>query len=267
MSGSFWAKSFIWNDVPSEYYSLTVSNFDIGVISTSAGSDVEIIEQEIYRRPKPYFFGISQRPKLEFDFTVTSENALSATDRNLIESWLLGNMNYGILQFVSCDMDDVYFRGILSKASNIYTGNLNYGLNLHMICDSPWAWRYPITSNYIYPNNTIVNVNIPYINRSANNDYTKPIIQFILNTIGNSFKLTNLSDTTQGSFEFTALSPSETITVNNDLETIVSSTGLYRISKFNKNWFYLIPGLNNLNIQSGIGTFSMTVQDAVKLGG
>ncbi len=267
MSGSFSAKTFIWNNVPSETYGLNVSNFDSNIISTPAGSDIEIFQQQIYRRPKPYFFGISQRPVLEFDFTVTSESALSAIDRNLIEQWLLGKTNYGILQFVSCDMDDIYFRVLLTKATNIYTGNLNYGLNLHAACDSPFAWRFPITTSYVYPSNTVVNVNISYFNRSANDDYTKPIVQFILNSVGSSFKLTNLSDTTQDAFEFTNLSPNETITVNNDLRTIVSSTGLYRLSKFSKGWFALLPGLNSLNVQSGIGTFSMIVQDAVKIGG
>jgi len=266
MSGSKYAMSFIWNGVPSENYGLYVANFDTGMINVSSGSDVEIYEQSIYRNPKPYFYGVSQRPKLEFDFTIVSENAISALDRNLIEQWLLGNMNYGILQFCQCDMDDTYYRVILTKSQNIYMGNLNYGLNIHAIADSPWAWRYPMTKTYTYPGNSITVANINYINMSADNDYTYPIIIFDLNIVGTYFRLTNITDTNR-LFEFTSLFANEIVTVDCNKKTIVSSTGLNRLSNFNNHFFRLLPGLNVLNVLAGIDYFSITTQDAVKIGG
>jgi hypothetical protein len=266
MSGSFSSKTFIWNDDPSENYGLYVANFDTSMITTTSGSDVEILEQTIYRNPKPYFFGVSQTPKLEFDFTVVSTNPISAIDRNLIEKWLLGNINYGKLQFCQCDMDDLYYNVILTKTKNIYIGNLNYGFVLHAIADSPWAWKIPVTTTYTYAGETVIDTDIDYYNMSANNDYTYPIVEFDLNLVGTSFTLTNKTDLNRV-FSFTNMSANEHVIVDCDKKTIVSSTGLYRLSHFNNNFFRLLPGKNSLHVLSGIGIFAMTVQDAVKIGG
>jgi hypothetical protein len=266
MSGSFNAATFMFDGIPSENYGLYLMNPNTGTISTSSGSNVEIFEQRVYRNPVPYFYGVSQGIKLEFDFTVMSVNAISADSRNLIEKWLLGHMNYKMLQFVQCDMDDVYFNAILTKGENIYLGNLNYGFTLHVVCDSPWGWKFPITTTYSYTGESVVNVTVNFYNSSANNDYTYPIVEFDLNIVGTSFTLTNVTDSNRV-FEFTNMSYNEHVITDCSKKTIISSTGLYRLSHFNKNFFRLLPGNNVLNVLSGIGIFSITTQDAVKIGG
>jgi hypothetical protein len=55
--------------------------------------------------------------------------------------------------------------------------------------------------------------------------------------------------------------------MDNDLQTISSSTTLKRLSNFNKKWFRLIQGLNNLNVQGGIASFVITHSEARKIGG
>jgi phage-related protein len=270
MSGSKTALSFIWNGVPSENYNLYVANMDTGVISVSSGSDVEIFEQNIYRNPKPYFYGVSQTPKLEFDFSIFSPNAISAVERNLIEKWLLGNINYGILQFCQCDMDDIYYRVILTKGENFYAGNINRGLTLHAVADSPWAWKYPITTTFSYTGETVVDTTVNFINMSANNDYTYPIFEFDLNIVGTSFTITNITDDNH-IFQFTDMDANEHIVVDCSKKTVVSSTGLYRLSHMTLDsthgFFRLLPGKNVLHVLAGIGLFSITTQDAVKIGG
>jgi phage-related protein len=101
---------------------------------------------------------------------------------------------------------------------------------------------------------------------SADADYEKPIIAFTTNSIGNAFTITNTTDDSR-QFIFTGISPLETITVNNRLQTIVSSLSLARASTFNKKFFRLVPGLNSINIAGGISNFTMTTQNAMKIGG
>jgi len=55
--------------------------------------------------------------------------------------------------------------------------------------------------------------------------------------------------------------------IDNDKKIITSDSGLRRLSTFNKGWFRLVPGYNNLHIMSGIGTFSITYSLARKIGG
>jgi phage-related protein len=75
--------------------------------------------------------------------------------------------------------------------------------------------------------------------------------------------ITNLDDSNRV-FSFTGVSPNEVLTVNNSLQTISSSTGLIRLSYFNKHFLRLVPGVNRLRIQGNVGSVAMTTQFVAK---
>jgi len=265
--GSFYAYDFMFDSVPSQTYNVKISYFSQSdPYGSPAGSDVEIIEKYVPRRYKPYEFGIKYPKMLEFDVEFTSADDITALDRNVIEKWLLGRSSFLPLQIIQDDLTATTYNVIFTGATNQYVGNTQKGMVLHARCDSPWAWGNPGYISRTYGGNNIVTDNFTLYNYSAHRDYVYPKITFTLNTVGNMFQITNFSDNNRV-FSFTALSPNETITVDNDLQILQSSTGLFRMGNFNKNWLRLRDGKNSLNVYSGIGTFTITYDIAKKVGG
>jgi phage-related protein len=264
---SFWAKSFIFDGIPSEIYDMRVFSFEAGgLVNSPAGANIEIFDKQIYRKPKPYFYGVSQRPVLQFPLTFGSFNVVNGDSRSLIKKWLFGNLNYKILQLVQCDLDGIYFNCFLTDPSDLYVANVNYAFSCTVTCDAPWGWEYPKTITHTYSGSSIQNRSFTFNNLSDDLDYMYPTLSFTLNSLGGDFTLTNASDSSR-IFKFTGLSAGETITVDNYRQIITSSTGLYRISNFNLNWFRLLSNLNNLSYVGAIDSFSMTYQEARKIGG
>jgi hypothetical protein len=273
---SFYGASIIFDDVPSETYDLRILSFDAGGVSDgNAGANVEIYSKTIYRKPKPYFYGVSVNKPLEFDITLGSANPISGMNRDLISRWLLGQRTYKKLQIVQDDIADTYFNVIFVSATNKYVGNVQYGITLHAICDAPWGFTYPKTISYTFTGNNFVSFDFDLYNDGADADYNYPYVEFTLNGVGSTygFNMYNLDDGNRR-FGFNGLGANEKITVDNYLQVITSSTGQYRlncmyntVSPYVKNWFRLVPGINHLTVSAGIGNFKLIYSFARKIGG
>lgn len=268
---NFWGASFVYAGIPSETYDLyintseTTANNSVGILSTNPG-DITIYSQAIYRRPVPFFWGTQQSAVLEFDVTFNSLTELTAEDAHLISRWLFGKQNFAKLQIMQYDLQDIYFNAFLTKPQTLYVGNTIRGFQAHVTCDAPWAWCFPKTTTYTY---TTPNVNVTTIinNTSDNNFYTYPSMVITVGAFSNA--TINIINTTDNSrlFSFTGMSAGEVLTVNNDLQIITSSTGLLRLSNFNKHWFRLLQGVNSVNIQGEVASVSFTYSPARKVGG
>ena len=56
---AFYAKNFVYAGISSEIYNLQIANIDGGGTTNGVGSgDVTIIEKYIYKKNKPFFYGI-----------------------------------------------------------------------------------------------------------------------------------------------------------------------------------------------------------------
>jgi phage-related protein len=263
---SFWGKNFVFNGTPSELYDLMLINFSTGQIESPGGAGIEIIDKKVLRKAKPYFYGAQQVPKLEFNLTIGSPNYVDGYTRNLIERWLFGQISYQKLMIMESDLDDCYFNCFLTDPSNTYIGNLNVAYTCKAICDAPWAWSYPKTYTQNLSGTTVSSGSFVFYNMSADNDYLYPTLSFSTNSVGNRATFTNETDNGR-SFVFFDINANETISVDNDKQYLTSSTGLLRVSKFNKNWFRLLPGANIISYAGGLSTFSLTYQFAKKVGG
>ena len=257
---AFYGKSFIFDGIPSETYGLFVANFEQSVVESPGGGDVDIYKTSIYRRPVPFTYGTSQRPVLEFPLTFASENFIDAGDRSRIQSWLFGQSSYKKLQITQCDLDTAYFNCFLTSPSVKYVGNMAVAWDCKVVCDAPWAWEYPKTVS-LGTSGTY-----SYYNKSANSDYTYPLLVFTISNVGDSFQIINLDDGNR-TFLFDNLLANEVITVDNDRKIITSSLPGYKISKFNLKWLRLKKGMNRLVLSGAINSAYMTVQNAVKVGG
>lgn len=262
----FYASSFVFANQASEYYDLMIFNFGSGgKQNSSAGGDIEIVNKEVFRRPVPYFYGVTHKPVLTFPLVFGSKNALDSNTREAIHKWLFGQMNYQKLEIVQMDMMDAYYNCFLTNPQIVDIGNLKYAFEATVVCDAPWAWSYDKTLTKTYTED-VVNDDFIFINDSANADYLYPEISFTLNGLGDGITITNYSDNNR-QFIFTELSPNETITIDNDRQILTSDTGLYRLSSFNLNWFRILQGTNSLNISGGITSFQMDYKLARNIGG
>lgn len=269
----FFGYNFTFAGIPSETYNLGIVNFDTGMITSPAGNTVEIYKEEIFRRAKPYFYGVSPRPVLEFPITIGTPDIIDGYTRSLIEKWLFGQQTYQKLQIVQGDIQNSYYNCFLTEQESYAIGNIKYGFNCKVVCDSPYAWDYPSSLVKTYSPSTITTESFNFYNLSTTNSYLYPFISFTLNSIGTNITLINNTDNgrifTFGTGLLPILTANETITVDNDLQIITSSLGTttYRLSSFNKNWFRLVSGINNITITGGISNLTMTTQFARSIGG
>ena len=268
---NFYGASFIFNGTPSEYYDLyintseTTANNSVGILSTNPG-DVTLYSQAIYRRPIPFFWGVQQSNPLEFDVTFNSLTELTAEDARIISRWLFGQQSFQKLQIMQYDLQNIFFQCFLTKPMTLYVGNTIRGFQAHVVCNAPWGFEYPKTTTYTY---TTPNVNVTTIinNTSDNNFYTYPSMVITTGAFANAdINITNTTDNSR-LFSFSGMSAGEVLTVNNDLQIISSSTGLLRLSNFNKHGFRFLQGVNSVNIQGEIASVSFTYSPARKVGG
>lgn len=265
---AFYGCSFIYNDIPSELYGLKIMDIDSQEISKTMGSSsMEIMEQKIFRRAQPYFYGSTPAPKLQFALSAYSESEMDAEMFQLVQKWLFSSRSYKKLQIDQVDIRDIYFDCIMTDPTINRVGNLIQGFSCTVLCNSPYAWMFPTTTNYTYTA-PIVDSSVVYYNASDDTgSYLYPTLVITMNNIGGDISITNSSDSSRV-FSFTGLSADEVLTVNCSTQTISSSTGLKRLSNFNKKFLRLVPAVNNLRIQGNVANVAMTVQyTARKIGG
>ena len=271
---SFYARSFIYDGIPCEQYSLYIGDLasttpGSGEIFTPGSSDISPLLQKIFRRPTPYLYGVDQTPSLTFVLSTYAMNGtISADEYSLIAKWLFGRQAYAKLIICQNDMIPIFFNALMTTPQIIRVGNQITGFTTNVLCDSPWGWKQPKTYEYDYSSTNYIASDTIYLNNeSANTFYTYPTSLIITaNIFGGSLTLTNVTDNNR--LFGISLSPNEVVTINCDTQVVTSSIETYPINNItDKNFLRLLPGLNTINILGNISSLSMTVPCAVKVGG
>ena len=174
---AYYASNFMFDDIPSERFGLIIVSDDSGESSTNASNNVNLITQEIFRRPKPYFYGVQQTPVLEFPIKfMTTEYEITASDSSIIQQWLFGQMNYKELRILQPDMQDIYYMCFLTDPQIIRIGNIVRGYSCTVKCDSPFAYGEEINDVIIENNADYIDNTYEIENKSENNYYTFPTL-------------------------------------------------------------------------------------------
>lgn len=261
---AFWARSFIFDDIPSETYGLfLISEGGAGVLQNTGSNSVEPYTQEIYRRAKPYFFGVQQTPVLTFSLSFASLTPVDALQQQTIQKWLFGHNSYKKLQIMQCDMESVYFNCILNNPTITTVGNFAYTFKCDVTCDAPWAWEYPKSASY---GPFDVEGTFTFNNISDDNYYMLPTFTVTLSSSEDEFQLLNQTDNNKGC-TFTGLSPKETLTIDSSRYLITSSTGLLRVGNMTGILPRLVPGLNKLQVIGSVDDITIDYQNARKVSG
>lgn len=261
---SFWGKKFIFDDIPSDTYNLLCGNFDessSGYQTSSAGSSVEILEEYLTKRSKPYFYGTKFSSKLEFKLVIFSESEINRIKLQSIEGWLFGRKEYKKLQILQCDMYDVYFNCIITEGNIVEIGNLVYGIECTVICDSPWGWGRGIKKTYVCSS---AETSIGFTNTSDDSLYLYPKIYLKSGANQANVKIKNITDNNREVI-FSQLYLNEIITIDCDLK-IVESNNSTILTRFNGKYFRLLQGYNNLYVTGNLSIFSIEYSPARKVG-
>jgi hypothetical protein len=178
----------------------------------------------------------------------------------------VGRTTYLPLRIVQDDISDIVYNVILTKSDHVFVGNMAYALTLHARCDRPWGVYYPPVFSKMFSGD-YSSLTFDYLNTSVYSGYNKPIVQFSTGASGSAifFSLVNHSDDDR-EFRFDGLSTYETITVDNDKGIITSSTGALRMREFNKKFFRLRQGNNNITVSGYMLNFSITATFAKGVG-
>lgn len=258
----FYGKSFIFNEISSEIFGLYVNSIDDGSLAKiNSSSSMTIYEEKIFRRPKPYSFGMTPSPRLTWDFSAFSEKEIDANTFGLIMKWLTSPRQYKRFQISQIDSQPYYANVIFNNPTANKSGHIIQGISASLECDSPFTYSFPQTVDYTYTSSVVTDT-ITFNNFSQDNgDYLKPILTIITNSSGGSIQITNVEDNNRTSL-FTGLLPYEILTIDSDLETLVSNSGLLRLGNFNKKFLRLLPNKNTLKIQGNVSVLSITYQFA-----
>lgn len=265
---SFYTYDFEFDGIPSARWDLRIIDLDnSGVFSGVGSSNIEILEQKVLRKSRPFFLGRTQPTKLEFPLTFGTAKPISAMDRDMISAWLFGRAEYKKLYILQDDLNGAYFKCMLKDPEPIYVGNLNYAFSCTVSCDSPFAYG---RENTVSGSVSAADYKLLEIyNSSSEDEYLYPQVRFTIDAPTDiSFYITNYSDN-ERIFAFENIpSTSLDITVDNDMQIITSDmTGV--LTYFNNYWFRLVPKINNIAIYSPqeISLYEIKYIERFKIGG
>lgn len=257
---NYGALSFIFDGVPSERYGLFLCNVnETGKQSYDGGGSVKVHTSKTPLMDYNYLMGVEYDENFEFTMTFGSIEAKDKFDISLINNWLIGHSQYKRLQILQHDMTNVYYNCVLNNYKVVSYGNYAYAFECTVICDRPWALGNVKKFNYSVPNTVIHN------NSSHTNKITYPKLIFTTCSNNATVSITNASN---GNWEtrFEGLSANETITVDNQLQIITSSLGIFRLGNFNKHWLELVPRANKLIISGDVEEIILEYNEIRKVG-
>jgi len=222
---------------------------DGGETTAPFGTGRSIVEQKVTGNPKPYFHTLEEEP-LQFQLTFYNENGWSKENRLDFARWIIQEY---YADFSSGDDYDEYedeyniiYKVIcIDRPEKIMHGNVPNLITLNFRCDSPWAYTKQEELEFDYSTNSGKPVFEIEAEHNNNKKYY-PEIEIELKSTTTAITLTNI--TTGLAFTFTGLTAGETLYINNEKKQIISSTSSYRLDKFNKNWFYLEYGENEIEL-------------------
>lgn len=253
---------FIWNGTPSELYGVSLVFLNENYTNRPSGSGVEIDADEVMRNPKVLYLSGRQAPQLEFGIEVVFDDPVDIFVLTQVKDWLGGEVSFKHLQICAEYFNSFYFNCYIELNEDlIYNGGYR-GVSATVHCDSPWAWEFEKMDKYaIDPSKETT---IIFNNLSADSEMLRPILTFRTQNSGN-FSITN--KTTNKTTTFTGLNANETVSIDNLYGFIESDTGLLRVSNFNKVFFQLAKGLNELVIAPNCNYLIIQYQNAKRIGG
>jgi predicted phage tail component-like protein len=223
---------------------VSIVRIESGIPSRKYISGKEILETHPNNALYPHFFGVKY-PPITFRVTFTCEDE-DMDDAKLYDlaNWLITNE---YKPFISYDNPSKVYYCMGISESDFYTNGSNQGyFEVDFRCRDGFGWTIPSIVEYDLSDITVPTT-IQVINHSNVLDLYYPEMEIELQDTNMAVSLVNLSNDNY-TFSFSGLTIGETITIDNQKRRIESDVSTNRFDKFNKNWFKLVKGVNNIQV-------------------
>lgn len=257
------AMTFIYDNIPSENYGLYIGNLGgSGDDSGESSTSLEVVFDNISSRSENLIYGIRKKePMLKFNMKLFSYNTLTKEDVAYIDQWLLNNSSFKKLMFCQDDMAKFAYNAIVESTNILYNGNLIYGIECNVLCDSSYAYQSTKTNSYNIKGVTKIRFN----NLDNAYGYLYPKVRFVCNKENGTIRVKNVNDKNR-EFVITGLKYNEEINID-EWQQLRSSTGLLRLDKCNKNFLRFCDGVNQLEVSGDLTELQITYQFRRAIGG
>lgn len=258
----FYAYNFTFDGKSSEDYGLFICS--IGSKSSSpedGGGAVNIHTDKTNKMDHNYLLGTSYDNVLSFTLTFGCKQGKTRLEVSEINNWLIGHDDYKKLYIEQEDMVNIYFNCILNDFKIVSIAGIPYAFECEVVCDRGWGLENE--KDYIYNVSSTGN-SFSHNNTSHTNKITLPVLTIKMSG-GGDITITNVTNDNYQT-KLTGLNSGEIITLDCENEIILSSLGLMRLSNFNKHWFELLPGNNNITITGNISEIKITYSNIRKVG-
>ncbi|MGM0501834.1 MAG: phage tail domain-containing protein [Bacillota bacterium] len=234
---------FTFDGVHSDDMGVFIGDFNSGTQTQPTGTSQKIQEIQMPRKDVPLFQYVENEP-ISFSLTIMANEVISPTKMQQLLGWLIKDR---YKKFQSDDYENIVYYVIVTGGINkVMLGNEPIGLELNFRTDAAHAWfelpEYQFTAtgfNEITINNPTNKMGVFY-----------PTIEFELQGTENQIKITNLTDDPARTTEITELSQYEVLQIRNGTRQLISSTPNYRLGNFNRNWFRIVPGDNQILLET-----------------
>ena len=237
---------FTFNNISSESMDVKIVRVGgRGLASRKYFGGRRILEDHPDNALYPNFYGVKHEP---FTFTVTfmCDEGVDMDDTKMYDlaNWLISDE---YKPFISDDnIGKVYYCMAINDADFITNGLQQGYFTVEFRCRDGFGWTIPAIVTHDL--STITSpTTIQIFNQSNVSEYFYPNMQITLEDSNTAISMVNLSDNSY-TFSFTDLSVGEVLEIDNQKRKIESDTVANRFDKFNKNWFKLKKGMNNIQV-------------------
>ncbi len=223
----FTAKSFTYDGKSSDDFGLLVYYLDNQAITEEPIWESEITENRLVSRTDPLFFGLNVNKPLTWSFVVGSVKSLEREQIDEIMDWLTSCDTYKWLEIEQDDMSGWRYKALIQNVQLIHFHGLAAAFRCTVVCDSQFAYEYPVQYSYRVEDGTVKNAagktleKVVLRNDSAFSGYLYPKMELRLSKDCEAFTVINASDgnrpfTIRVPKDFTADDGSEELVVKVD---------------------------------------------------
>lgn len=231
-----------------------INSYDMGVSLVRSNTDLpnkiytsgkDILEQFPDKNLYPHFFGVKYQP-IDFTITISCVDGKMSSDKMYkLANWLFQDE---YKPFISADNPSIQYYAMATNASEFFTnGNEEGYFEIEFRCRDGFGWTVPIIDEYDFTG--ISSPQTITLNNSSNVlKYIYPEINFELTGANTDFKLKNLNDGGR-EFEFIGVDALDEVYIDNRKKIVIAQNTENIFSKFNKKFFRLIKGANNIELE------------------
>lgn len=275
--------AFSFDGVPCDKYGLMIYFIDdSSELELNLGTDVTVIEDRLSKRIDPISYGVNMNQGLSFPLTFGSTNTLTDNEVDEILEWLTGHQQYKWLEFYDyenyCDPATklpaeqktpqykqvrTRYKCHINDVATQYINGLPFAFSATVECDGPFGYVYPPAEITYSAGGDSATATLD--NLSSYNGYLYPQMRLEFSGEVKTLSIINITDNNR---EFKIDATDLENGLQNMIVNIDNQNGIIEVENrinvnlypyFNKKFFRLVKGENELQFNTDNGTCTITL--------